>query len=793
MSDAQKAEDFDGVDSGNGSYISMLTREQRSDREHVLAHIIMLEVKREVARGKHAVRMRMNVQRPVGWQSNGDLRATQLAMINKAVYRECPGLLMNLLLDWISGAMLVSEEHMDSICKKFLDTPERVFEAVEQSRRLYSAVAMECNSESVSVEEPGRGTATEFVDALWHGWNFDVSTGILHRLAEATEPPQPNSPTPTDVLILCLAIQIMKMSSLFGRNWVARDIFTICGPWLQQSATAYNILLYPEANAYNMGMTLAILQEMRRNGTMPDAMTWTTIISGMCRNGRTERAMRLFSMHLLFLPHQQTYRSPDGTIEVVGKADEHCLYAPNAVFNETPHLWEQWYTDSRYSYNIESFFALWLKDLANRYHQEQTNGLDRKRSASGSGNVASLPRKNKVIPWLPTLTTHQLMLNYFDKKGWTQQLLKYYWLLKRVWPQYRHWSFASTQAPGGLPENDHAGFRRIERLVAGHLVQRDDGVRTLYGLAPVSNSLARSPSQYGGDAFGGAYYAHCNDILELARGNISSATLPPESRVDPTEYPPRIVYSKALHGYALTGDLRSMLHHMRRFSSLNDIAAWTDIIRCIATQIMHSSNDQLMIFPQLHYKHAQQSKGSGSTSEIPSETWLDFIFDLCHTLALRNICFTQVTFGVVIQLASKLEDMQSLLRTVQYMRQNSTVRFNIEMLLMVLHMDCPFKLKCTLTMQVLSRAGNRRGEVYPEQSTVKPIYALLSRLVKLSKSFEDLTLLKDVIDVLRDNHGIHLNKRDYDHIRQICIESDAQADMLEWVQNGTINNIGDGN
>ncbi|PIA14513.1 hypothetical protein COEREDRAFT_82659 [Coemansia reversa NRRL 1564] len=771
------------------SYISMLPKSQSFDREYVLAHVSMLEIKHEVARGKHAGRMRVAKQRPTGWKGTGDLRGTQVAMISKADYRECPGLVMNLLLDWNTGAVLISMEYMDRICKKFLQTPERVFEAMEQSRRLYMAVAMECGNRSVSTEEPGRGTTTEFVDALWKGCNIDVSAGVLQRLVDGAEMPQEDMPTPTDALILSLAMQVMQMSTLFGRKWVAQDIFTMCRPWLYQTAAAYNILLYPEANAYNMPAVLRILREMRNNRTMPDPMTWTTIISGLCRNGRIEQGMRLFSMHLLFLPQRQIHGSSDGSIVPPDQNEEGRLYAPNSVPRESLNLWEQWYTDGSYTYNIDSFFTVWLRDLAKQYHYSQTVG--HKRSVSGAGNSDSLSERSRTVPWLPTLTTHQLMLKYLDKRGWTRQLLMYYWLLKRVWGQYRHWSYAGSQQPGALPEDDHAGFSKIERFIAGHLVQKDDSVRAIYGLERIS-SPTRIPSQYGATTFGGPYYEYCNDILEVARGNIGTSALSTEYNVDRINYPPQIVYSKALHGYALSGDLCSMLHYMRRHLPLNDIAVWTDIVRCISTQIMQFPNDRLMIFPQLHYistdKNVREDNGINSY-----KSWLDFILVLCNILAERDIYFTQVTFGIIIQLATKLEDTQSLLKIVEHMRQNSTVRFNIEMLMMVLDMDCPFDLKCNLTKQTLSRAGNRKGDVFPEQSTIKPIYALLSRLVKLTNSFEHIILLKDIIEILREDHGIQLSKYDYSHIRSICIESDVQSDIQNWVEHGTLKCIKDSN
>ncbi|KAJ2643347.1 hypothetical protein IW137_002415, partial [Coemansia sp. RSA 1287] len=93
--------------------MNLLTLQQRLDREFVLAHILALRVKGEVARGRHTGSAQFNArsnskgdEQAQGWESQGDPRGIRVAMLAQAQAWGCPALMLNVLLDWTNNAPL---------------------------------------------------------------------------------------------------------------------------------------------------------------------------------------------------------------------------------------------------------------------------------------------------------------------------------------------------------------------------------------------------------------------------------------------------------------------------------------------------------------------------------------------------------------------------------------------------------------------------------------------------------------------------------------------------------------
>ncbi|KAJ2141261.1 hypothetical protein IW136_002336 [Coemansia sp. RSA 678] len=97
------------------SYMNLLTLQQQLDREFVLAHILALRVKGEMAQGRHTGSAQFNArsnskgdEQTQGWESQGDPRGICVAMLAQAQAWGCPSLMLNVLLDWTNNAPLVS-------------------------------------------------------------------------------------------------------------------------------------------------------------------------------------------------------------------------------------------------------------------------------------------------------------------------------------------------------------------------------------------------------------------------------------------------------------------------------------------------------------------------------------------------------------------------------------------------------------------------------------------------------------------------------------------------------------
>ncbi|KAJ2651504.1 37S ribosomal protein S24, mitochondrial [Coemansia sp. RSA 1250] len=253
------------------TYIDDLTEEQQLTRELVLAHVLMLKVKSEVAQGRHRGSAKFN--RQSGWASNGDSRALRVALITQAFHWQCPGLLLNLLLDWPSHAPLISRQFMDKICQRYFDTPEKLNTMAQRSQAIYKSLACQ---------------GTKFVDGLWNANNLDAGANMLSQLVELSNPPA--------LLISSLAVRLMHMANKLGRVWVAHSVFNTCKPWLNQSPVAYSILLHPLAQNHDTWGISSLVQQMQHNRVVPDSYILTDIIGSMCRSGNIEQAKDLLSI-----------------------------------------------------------------------------------------------------------------------------------------------------------------------------------------------------------------------------------------------------------------------------------------------------------------------------------------------------------------------------------------------------------------------------------------------------------------------------------------------------------------
>ncbi|KAJ1722708.1 hypothetical protein LPJ61_005901 [Coemansia biformis] len=425
-------------------------------------------------------------------------------------------------------------------------------------------------------------------------------------------------------------------------------------------------------------------------------------------------------------------------------------------------------------YNLDPFIWTWLHELANQYHREQESGRWRR---GGSDMAPGTSPVSPAQPWLPTLATHYIMLTHLDRHGATGEIADYFYLLTSVWGQYRQWATRHDSKEHGGSDGD--GLQRLERLVVGHMAQDVVKARDVYGLGQYIAAPAESaPSGTAGVA-STHYYAHCDQILALAQGNWETHPTG-QAAASRSDRPPRVVYGKALHGHALEGDIQSMLHHMQRFPGLNDIAVWSSVVRCICVQIALHPDDRLMLHPQLYGK--ADPEGSEPDS---SHNWLDLIFDLARVLAAQNVYFTQVTFGMVVQLAAQLGDMHSILRATQFMHTNYEVRFNADMLMMTIRMDLPFDTKCVLVQSMLDRYTGQ-GRVKPADSTAKMSFAALSLLVRSAQTPEDAIRLRSIVESTRTTHGIVLQRSEIEHLRQICLGSEAWAGLQSWIDANSI-------
>ncbi|KAJ2442087.1 hypothetical protein GGF42_007077 [Coemansia sp. RSA 2424] len=691
--------------------MDVLSASQRASVELIQAHIYVLQVKREIARGLHTGSPTRGGSK-MRDDSRGDVRATQVALLGKAFNHACPGLLLNLLLDWNTGATLVSPEFLDSVCTRYLARPEQIRDSVDAGRQLYELVMND------STARGGTHTTTGFVDALWAADNYEAALTELAPLAAVEEKESvPGS------MVSSLAVQLMQCAGKAGHLHIVTRVFAEYREWLDKSPVAYNILLYPRAMAYDIPGVVALLKLMRDNRVFPDAVTWTTIMNGMCVNGRIEQAMKLFALHLEFLPQQQQGEE-DGVL---------CAPMDGLWHTGSPNLWQWWYANTTRAYSIHPYFDNLIREMAERSRQEiQVEGSSRQRQRR--------TRKVEVPPWLPTLATHKVLLKHMGRVNRVREVAEYYELLKRYWPQYSQW--VGPRHAGHLHSN---GLRGIERMVRGCLAaQNTSELRSIFGL--VSDTTADGSPHY---------YDYCERIRVLAIPSVKPPAMVAEDGKEGRMWlPDRMVFNKSLHAYALAGDIRTVLSLMEKYRELHDIATWTELVCCVLTQISNSgAYDPRMLRPL------------DDTTD-----WVEFLLDLDRRLSGSGIRFTQVTFGQIVQAAVERGEFSAVPRIVEYMDRQSFERFNVDMLRMVLELEFPFELKCALVKNSLM--GVHR---------VRPDFKLLVLVVKLAaKSPRDLTLLPPIVKLFEIEFGLGLGDSEYRYLIEACTSLELPDMVRYW-------------
>ncbi|KAJ2777298.1 hypothetical protein GGI15_004552 [Coemansia interrupta] len=713
--------------------------------ELVRVHTSVAHIKHRFARGRFAGPQ--NVAQ--GWRVDAQTGAMRMALMANARSGRQPGVALNLLLESRASA----SQHFD-----VLGSTGRLREAVESARDLYGRLVV--------------GTAHGGVwDALWAADNVRMGVTALQHVVRGRKAGADSM----DGGIAEAACALMQAARLCNDAASMHTVFAQCSEWLRRSAAAYNILLYGEARTYDAKMAVGVLKQMRAAGVRPDAHTWTSLMGGMLAAGRLDLATKLFALHLDFLPRLPS----DHTVQ----PDDACLYAPapGMALGTPGNLWEEWYAaDLRPG--LDPFVTSWLKDLAIEFHDGAEGVRERhERMRSMRGRRGKRPEiaepEGPVVPWMPTLATHRLLLRAMLRAQQTTQAVSHFALLRRVWPQYREWAGEPEDGPGG-------GLQGLERLLHGHLAQVVPHVRTLHGLAPVSDGIAAAA----GASSRAPYYRYCNDILRMiaeigaggGSGRVADAGEPVE----------RLVYAKALHAYALQGDMATVLHHMRRHRGLNDVAVWTEVVRCLCEQILADPHDLELLFPY----GFDTSQCLSASASIPSSllssangrpSWVGFVLIMAAMLAGRGVHFTQVSYGVVVQTAARLGDVQAVARVVEYMHGHSPERFNVEMLRMVMRTEgLAFVDKCRIAHRVLDAEISAEPEALrlARASTMRVNASLVSFIVSMAEEPRDIAPLRSLVEFIVQRYGIRLRDHDYAHIVNTCRRHGMREDVVYWIE-----------
>ncbi|KAJ2850063.1 hypothetical protein GGI22_005430, partial [Coemansia erecta] len=515
-------------------------------RELLLMHINVLRIKEEAGRGRHwniGRRNKGGLHRTINWSAVLHPHNFSQALCSSSFHNVCPGVVMNALIECPHPALL-SSSFYDKICHRFFGSAKALHNTLVASKRVYDTLL-------------GGKRNARLLESLWIADNLSAAMRIIRGLVvEATHLHELNPDGAVvkslGVLLTTSSTKLMHMAHAFGDRHLANEVFRLCYRWLRTSLIAYSVLLHKEAREFNMPAVVAILKVMHMRGVAPDPVVWTDILSGMCYRGRFDLAKKLFSMHMMFLPHDPQDKPQDGA-----DRDQITLYAPSSHVarpSGPPNIWEEWFHSTKENTDVDRFIWSQMAELAQMYHEDPQS----------------------IVPWLPTMGTHKIFLKLLCKANLTTDVINYYNVLKRSWTQYRQW----VQYPRKryTPECE---FGAIQRIVHGHLAQSTPEIRRLYGLDQVTGAL--DPN---GIAIGGQYYHHCDTILELAKLRPAAikglqSPLPGRGSLAPD----RIMFSKTIREYSKQGDMCSIIHHMRQYPWLNDVAVWTSLIQCVCTQI----------------------------------------------------------------------------------------------------------------------------------------------------------------------------------------------------------------
>ncbi|KAJ2595431.1 hypothetical protein GGF39_003824 [Coemansia sp. RSA 1721] len=697
-----------------------LSPEYRILEQLVQAHVNMAHVKYRYSRGRYAGSQNISG----GWNINNDRNRLFRALAFNAFFGKRGGVLLNLLLDSGLGR---SEFHRALPAK--LRGPNS-FISADQLRNM----TVDAKSIFDRVGDP------DLFEILWQANNIDMGVALISEMVIGHSVGENKN---FDSALTALALNLMHAARMCNDHARCWETFRMCHMWLRQSTSAYNILMYADAKACNLGSVVMLLKNMQMAGALPNAVTWTTILSGMCMSNRLEGAKKLFALHLHSL--QYSDGALDGGME--------------------PNLWQQWYEKEDRASRLDPFISTWIREIASQYHGTN-EPLQKGKKADGE------PRR--VIPWMPTLATHRVIIKTLVRELKTDQAVQYFELLRKVWPVYGRWAMVKRHVaqfvdPSDWP-TDHGrkaddpinGLRSLERILYGHLAEHRSDVRELYGLGPVVSTDDKPISV--------CYPRHCQSILEMI-SNIGNGKKLKSPHVE------KLVYAKSLHAHALIGDLPTILHHMQRYPQLNDIGVWTSVVRCICVQVLDQPSDDLLhpSFDITGYEHLLPPVLLANSNT----SWLTFALTMCSLLSNKGVHFTQVTFGTLVQTAAKLGDLQSILLIVEFMQRFTNVRFNVEMLRMVVVQEFSFERKCSIIKEFLD-ALDGSGGLLGGRSTVNVDSKLLTFVVRLVARPEDFVFLRDIVDVFATQCGLLLKDIDYRFIILKCRELDMHEEAEYW-------------
>ncbi|KAJ1664465.1 hypothetical protein IW140_003880 [Coemansia sp. RSA 1813] len=739
-------------------YIHDLPIQIQHRRELLLAHINTLKIKAQAARGKHwqiAKRGGRGKSVPIvriSWDSRNPVAICQ-AMKATALHQMCPGLLLNTLIEFPQPARLPAHLYK-LVCRKFLGSADDTWRALTAAKYMYDAVAA-----GGGEDRQGKPRASPFLAPLWNTDNLVAAKSIIESLVtdafhlNEAEHPDTAAVEALDSLIAVTSTQLMHVAFAFGDRRLAYDVFHGCHRWLKDSLVAYSMLMHQEARVFNMPAISSILRTMRTQGVAPDPIIWTDIMDGMCRNGRHDLAKKLFSLHMLFLPHERDKAEGAGQ-------SPNTLYVPSvqAATDGPPNIWMEWFTDPNPHSDVDSFVWSWMQELAEKYHADPSS----------------------VVPWLPTMATHRIFLKHLFKAGRTTDATEYYRLLRKSWMQYSQWvKYPRKQYPN---DTQSCGLSAIERLVHGCLAQSFSNVRDLYGLGPAAKELELVNK-------GSQYYRYCGVIMKLAMLRPEPATSdPPASGKGDVLSPEQTTYSKTIREYSRQGDMHSILHHMLRVPWLNDATVWTSLVQCICTQVVEHPDDPKMAHPRSSLSLLKRLNPK-QVDEEGGFDWLHLVFDIAAALASKGMAFTHVTYGSLVQACVQMEDFGKVTRIIDHMQAHSYVRFTPDMLRMVLSssaFDLHAKwelIKGTFGIDsIKSHSTDAACSPPPRFSTVHPDRLFLSFVLRLAEAPKDFELLREIVSDFDACFGVRPMPADYDWAIRQCRAMNLKDEHNYWIQ-----------
>ncbi|KAJ2555683.1 hypothetical protein IWW35_000513 [Coemansia sp. RSA 1878] len=683
------------------SYMNLLTLQQRLDREFVLAHILALRVKGEVARGRHTGSAQFNArsnskgdEQAQGWESQGDPRGIRVAMLAQAQAWGCPALMLNVLLDWTNNAPLVSRQFLDRLCQEHLGTKEKVERAENHSRKLYEMI---------------RAQGTQVVDHLWQADNTEEALQVLCNMVERQKEMRVGHNMDANVnagsrLIASLAIRLMHECVDHGRGWMAHAVFAKCEEFVKYEPAAYTVLLHAAAVGGNYFGVLAVLQRMHRAKCEPDAVVWTAVLDGLWRTGKGLQAQSLFAMHLLFLSHPED----DGS--------------SGLIMSPYMDMWQLWHKDKRY--RGDPLIQEWIHELANLFQYRHQN--DR-------------------IAWRPTMATHRIMLEHLGRNGMKPELIAYLDTLRNMWHVYRKWLYPRRQMTSnvevGSADYWH-GFRSLEKIVLRHL-------------RPEAEIDTKS-------GYVNGYYMFCREILDLAQttSGVSSELVYPES----------VTRVSQLEERARQGDMQAVVQLMHKHPELNRQDTWVHIVRCICEQVKQQPDSA-----QIRRPGSNHAAGEWTS-------WAEFLLAMCTLLAARGIHMPPLGFNLMVRTACSVGDMNSVLALTTYMRTHTRVRFHAGMLSSILSVyKVPYAAKCDLFLHMLQSSARVGTHSEWSNVAVRVNPTLVSYMVRLAESLDDVQHLRQVVDVLGREHCVELGAQDIEQLRSLAMDSaQIREELKTW-------------